>query len=128
MFITMPAGLPDGVPDRVIFTWGWGSSSPLHRWLMVIMMLSNVKKEGLICTSMPLLPKAFLFEPHIECQKCYTVGDHSTAPWYTGVIPATCAGLASWVLAWVSWAGGYLCTERQLREGPLLMWLHLLTV
>ena len=39
------------------------------------------------------------------------MGDHSTAPRYTGAIPATCTGLVSWVQAWVSRAGGYLVAQ-----------------
>ena len=57
---------------------------------MVIMMLSNVQKEGLICIDMPLLPNAFQLSPTVGA-KSENSGDHSTAPRYTGAIPATCA-------------------------------------
>ena len=66
---------------------------------------------------------------HLSYIYMSTVGDHTTAPRYTGVIPATCGwGLFSLVLAWVTWGGGYLSAQITQSGATSNFLKHLLTV
>ena len=74
----------------------------LHMEMRVIISLAEVadgfydavkcQKEGLICLSMPLLPKAFYLSPTFGAKGVTQCRDHSTAPRYTGAMPVTSAG------------------------------------
>ena len=110
MFTNTACSLPDGVPDRVIFTWGWWSSSSCRGgwWLMwCCQMFSNKGSSASICPCYP----SFQVKPHIGCQKCKQWGIIPLLPGTLGQYKPLALGLVSLLQAWVSWAGGYLGTQ-----------------
>ena len=77
----------------------------------MVMMMSNVQKEGLICISMPLLPKAFYLGPTLGAKSVTQWGIIPLPPGILGQYQPLALVLVSWVQARVSQAGGEQTTQ-----------------